>query len=255
MTSTTGHRSGGTDDVGPGPGEVTAAIPPVSHPHHAGSVAGAGFPHRAHSAPTWGEPPAPGRRGLGATSATSGPPWSGPTVGQGVSPSSPVAPAGLPAGFAPRQVRPSGMRWGWIVIGVVGAILAVALLVSFAAAQQTMTVQGSATLHVTWSTLSSGSSCTGAGVYSWLQPGTSVTISDANGTIVGTTTLSSGTAYASGSSNYGGYADTCVFPFTLTNVPAGDNFYRVGVGNVAADGVTFTAEQLRTSGAAISYGQ
>jgi hypothetical protein len=46
-----------------------------------------------------------------------------------------------------------------------------------------------------------------------------------------------------------------VFPFTLTNVPAGDNFYRVGVGNVAAGGVTFTAEQLRTSGAAISYGQ
>jgi hypothetical protein len=81
-----------------------------------------------------------------------------------------------------------------------------------------------------------------------------VTISDANGTIVGATTLSSGTAQPSGSYSTG-YADTCVFPFTLTDVPAGDGFYRVGVGNTAGAGVPFSAEQLRTSGATISIGQ
>ena len=46
-----------------------------------------------------------------------------------------------------------------------------------------------------------------------------------------------------------------MFPFTLTDVPATDDFYRVGVGNVATNGVTFTAEQLRTSGATIFYEQ
>lgn len=77
----------------------------------------------------------------------------------------------------------------------------------------------------------------GSGANSWLGSGTSVTISD-----------------ASGSRYSGAYADTCVFPFTLSEVPVGDDFYRVGVGNQAGTGVTFSDDQLRTSGASLSIG-
>lgn len=230
MTSTTEDRSGGAEDVEPGSVELTAVIPVVPRPRHA--------------------QPDPGSRHR--TAPTSAPPWLNPTARPVPFPMSPEPPAGLQAGYDPREIRLSGMRWGWVVIGVVGAVLAAALLVAVAAAHQTMTVRGSVTLHVTWSTVAAGDSCSGAGSYSWLQPGTSVTISDANGKIVGTTTLRSGTAFATGRSYYG--ADTCVFPFTLNDVPAGDDFYRVGAGNLSADGVPFTAAQLRTSGATIAYG-
>lgn len=226
MTSTTEDRSGGADGAEPGSVELTTVIPLVPWPRHAQPDP---VPHR--------------------TAPTSAPPWLNPTARPVAFPMSLEPPAGLQAGYDPREIRLSGMRWGWVVVG---AVLAAALLVAVAAAHQTMAVRGSVTLHVTWSTVAAGDSCSGAGSYSWLQPGTSVTISDANGKIVGTSTLRSGTAFATGRSYYG--ADTCVFPFTLNDVPAGDDFYRVGVGNLSSDGVPFTAAQLRTSGATIAYG-
>jgi hypothetical protein len=146
------------------------------------------------------------------------------------------------------------MRPSWIGIGVVGAVLVVTLLVAFVAAHQTMSVQGSVTVHDPWGTMRTGNSCTAAGADSWLHPGTTVTISDATGTIVATTTLSGGTPLASGGSNYGNYADNCVFPFSLTNVPTTADFYRVGVGTAPASGITFTADELRRNGAKIFIG-
>ena len=258
MTSTTEHHAAHGD--APGPSEVTATIRPAGQPrHHAEPIlsrTGVGAPpHPSAPFPAWsaaaasrGGTPWPGHAGspVGAPAVPPAGPW--PAAGP------PFGPGAMPAGFGGAPARRAPMRWGWIVIGVVAAVLAVTLVGSFVAAQRTMTVQGTVTLHVTWSTVTSGMSCDGTGAFSWIGPGTSVTISDAKGAIVGTTTLSSGTAYTSGSSSYGAYADTCVLPFRLTDVPAGDDFYRVGVGNVGSDGVTFSADQLRTTGATISYG-
>jgi hypothetical protein len=137
---------------------------------------------------------------------------------------------------------------------VVVAVLAVTLLGAFAVAYRTMTVHGSVTVHSPWGNLDVGGSCKGAGAYSWLKPGTSVTVSDATNKIVATTTLGSGTPRISGGSNYGNYADNCVFPFTLTDVPATGDVYRVSVGDISANGVTLTTDELRTSGATIFIG-
>ncbi|MDT7707743.1 MAG: hypothetical protein QOG20_3350 [Pseudonocardiales bacterium] len=136
MTSTQ-HRPGGTH-IGSGPAEATAVIPPVSYPRHAAA------------GPAW------------LTAAPSAPPWPGPAPQLAAQPAGHPA---LPAGFGPPVVRPSGMRWGWIVIGVVGAILAVTLIGAIASAHRTMTVQGSVTLHSV-NLLSPGSSCGGANAYS-----------------------------------------------------------------------------------------
>lgn len=167
-------------------------------------------------------------------------PYPGPYAGH---------PAGLP-GPMPAAPRP---RWGWIALGAVGLLLVVALLGSLAAAQRTITVPGSVTLSVTWSTLTPGTSCTGAGLNSWLAPGAPVTITDADGDLVGTATLGDGTAASSGG-GWSAYADQCVFPFTLTGVPAQDDFYRVSVGSGAAAGVPFTLDELETTGAHLTYG-
>jgi hypothetical protein len=215
MTSTTGHRSGGTDDLEAGRAEVTPAIPAIPAPRHAPDPVA---PHWAPFVPAPREPESSAAR--------------------------PV----------PQRVRAAGVRPGWIGIGVVGAVLAVTMLVAFVAAHQTMTVQGSVTVHDPWGTLRTGSSCTGAGAHAGLHSGTSVRISDATGTIVGTATLSGGAPLTSGGSNYGNYADNCVFPFTLTDVPTAGDSYRVSVGDVATDGVTFTADDLRTNGAKIFVG-
>lgn len=43
----------------------------------------------------------------------------------------------------------------------------------------------------------------------------------------------------------GGDYYSCVFPFNLDNVPSGENFYSVEIGNVARGEVVFTEEELR----------
>lgn len=215
MTSTTGHKSVGADDLEAGRAEAAAALPTVPAPRHAPDPV----------APQWA-PLVPAPREPESSETTPG----------------------------PRPVRAGGARPGWIGIGVVGAVLVVTLLVAFAAAHQTMTVRGSVTVHDTWGTLRTVGSCTGAGASAWLHPGTAVTISDANGEVIGTTTLADGTPLASGGSNYGNYADNCVFPFTLTDVPSTAGAYRVGVGTAPAGGVTYTADELRRNGASIFVG-
>jgi hypothetical protein len=226
MASTTEHRSGGADGLEPGAVEVGVPIPAVPSPRDA-TDGGEAAPQRADSVPV---PRAPE-----------------PSVGV-------PAPQRLhPAVDLPvleqRPAGVAGMRWGWIVIGVIALSL-----VTVFAWPPTMTVQGSVTVHNPWGDPTIDGSCTGAGAYSWLKPGTSVTISDANGKIVGTAALAAGIPRISGGSNYGDYADNCAFPFTVTDVPAAGDSYRVSVGDVSANGVTLTADELRTSGAAIFVG-
>jgi hypothetical protein len=229
MASTTEHRTGGADGLEPGAAEGTVATSVVPSPRDAKDSAVA--PARADPVPL---PRAPE-----------------PSVGADAPPRLKTA-VDLPA-LNPRQVGVAGMGWGRIAVGVIAALLAVTLLTVFAS-HRTMTVRGSVTVHNPWGNPTLGGSCTGADAYSWLKPGASVTISDVNGKIVGTTTLAGGTPRVSGGSNYGNYADNCVFPFTLTDVPAGGDFYRVSVGNASTNGVTFTADELRTSGATVFVG-
>lgn len=60
--------------------------------------------------------------------------------------------------------------------------------------------------------------------------------------LVGTGSLSGGVATNS-TSYSSGYADACVFTYSVPDVPASD-YYRVKVGNSSDSGVPFTAEQV-----------
>lgn len=68
-----------------------------------------------------------------------------------------------------------------------------------------------------------GTSCKGTGGYSDIGSGTSVTVYDAAGTVIGSDTLSNGRT--SGASLYG----RCDFLFSVPNVPDGSNFYQVEI--------------------------
>ena len=87
-----------------------------------------------------------------------------------------------------------------------------------------------------------GTSCEGKGAFDFLTPGGSVSVYDATGALVGTGSLSSGVATNS-TSYSSGYADACVFTYSVPDVPASD-YYRVKVGNSSDSGVPFTAEQV-----------
>ncbi|MHA6793506.1 hypothetical protein ACVGVM_08310 [Pseudonocardia bannensis] len=63
------------------------------------------------------------------------------------------------------------------------------------------------------------SGCEGSGGYSDITLGTSVTVYDASGTVVGTGHLGRGSAAEGG----------CTFPITVLNVPGGSSFYQVEV--------------------------
>jgi hypothetical protein len=225
MTRTTAHMSGGTDGLETGAAEVTVAAPVVPSPRQAED--GADTPLQACPVPA--------------------PRAAEPSVDAHAAESSVDA-------HASRRLISTESRPPWVVVGVVAAILAVTLLSAFVLAHQTMTVHGNVTVHNPWGNPTVGGSCTGAGAYSWLKPGTPVRISSANGKIVGTTALAGGTSRISGGSNYGDYADNCVFSFTLTDVPTNGDSYRVYVGDISADGVTLTGDELRTNGATIFVG-
>jgi hypothetical protein len=166
------------------------------------------------------------------------PAWSLPPAGLG-----PVA-AGFPAP-PPR----SGMRWGWFVIAIVAAIAAVALIGTVAANNRTMTVNGTVTIYGMSGYVTPGSGCTGT-----LASGMPVTLYDASGSVVGTATLTgSGIATDTWSTYTSGYADSCSYSFTMTDVAATDDHYRVKAGSASGDGVGFTREQLETSGAHVTY--
>ncbi|MFP5019230.1 hypothetical protein [Pseudonocardia phyllosphaerae] len=185
--------------------------------------------------------PEPGQQHQGVPHAAgfSGPPWYGGPP-----------PAGLhgPMAAAPRH------RAGWIALGAVGLLLAIVMVSAYAAAHRTMTVDGDVTLNVRWSSLSPGVGCEGRNGYSFLQPGAPVSIYNASGDLVGSTTLGAGITSYQGNGWSSSYADTCTFHFTLTDVPTGDDYYRVAVGSGTAAGVPFTRTELETSGASLSYG-
>ncbi len=165
-------------------------------------------------------------------------------------------PAGLPAmGWQvygpPTPPRRSGMRWGWIVLGVVAAIVAVAIIGTVAQKTAKMTINGSVVAYG-YGSLTPGSGCSMRSM-----AGKPISIFGSNGDLVGTTTLSGDDGVAVNewnTSTYGNYADGCRFTFTLAGVSAADDYYTVAVGSDRTVGVGFSKEQLQTSGANITYG-
>lgn len=142
---------------------------------------------------------------------------------------------------APEPTRP-GLRWGWLAIGVVAAVLAVAGLASFAAAHSTMTVQGTVALYG-YGTATVGGACSQP-----MAQGMPVTVYDASGSLVGTATLSgTGVGRDTWNTYYSSsYADSCEYTFSVPDVTTSSSHYRVKVGSGANDGVGFSLDQLRT---------
>lgn len=181
--------------------------------------------------PPYYAPPAPHPTAHGRPAPSS---WSMPPAGPG-----PIGP-GTPT-------RP-GMRWGWVVIAIVAAIAAVMLIGTVASNSRTMTVTGTVTVYGMSGYVSPGSSCTGSAVH-----GTSVTIYDASGDLVGATSLTGyGIARNTWSTSYYGYSDSCEYSFTMPDVAATGDYFRVKAGSGAGDGVGFSREQIESSGADIT---
>jgi hypothetical protein len=170
-------------------------------------------------------------------------------------PSGPMPPAGMPPvaaqGYAwPAPPRRTGMRWSWIVLGVVAAIVAVAIIGTVAQKTSKMTINGSAVVYGMSSLMAPGTACT-----SPAMTGKPVSIFGSNGDLVGTSSLTgSGVAVNQWNTYSGGYADACQYSFTLTDVTASDDYYRVTLGADISNSVGFSKEQLQASGANITMG-
>lgn len=179
-------------------------------------------------------------------------PWSGRGPW---TPPQPPPWATVPAGFGPVPVtswtlppRPAPRR-GWVVLAVVGAVLLVALLGSAVAAQRTMDVTGTVSITGAAGTVAPFSACGGAGYLGWLDSGTPVSIRDGEGAVVGTGSLGPG---VSGPAGWSGWSDSCTFAFSVDDVPAGSEYYRVTVGSDTSE-TLFSRSELQASGAHITY--
>jgi hypothetical protein len=159
-------------------------------------------------------------------------------------------PPGWPGYGAPAPQRRPGMRWGWIVLGVVAAIVAVAIIGTVAQRTAKMTINGSVTVYGMSTLTSPGQACQNLSM-----TGKPISIFGSNGDLVGTSSLvGSGTAVNEWNSYSYGYADACRFAFTLTDVAASDEYYRVTLGSDISNSVGFSKEQLQSSGANITWG-
>ncbi|MEJ8281756.1 hypothetical protein [Pseudonocardia spirodelae] len=190
--------------------------------------------------------------------------WDAPDVPAGLRPAyGPVPPAygpvptghgPVPAGYGPAgwpAAPRTGPRRGWVVLGLVGAVLAVALLGSALSAKGTMDVTGTVSVTSTYPTLGPFTACEGRGLYSWLHDGTRVTVRDADGAVVGTGSLGVGVSGAA--TGYYGLSDTCTFSFTVDAVPARGDTFRIAVGTADGTGVLFSRTELENGGAHLTY--
>ncbi|GAA2454117.1 hypothetical protein [Streptomyces macrosporus] len=142
-----------------------------------------------------------------------------------------------------RAMRPTTA----LAVGAVAGASAVGLLWTLTDAEfggpDTFGTSGSITLADPdgFTELSEG--CSGDNGYEDLDAGTEVTVTDASGTVV-----------AAGSLEPGEVADyTCVFTFTVDDIPAGSKLYRVEVSHRGA--LTHTEAELREGELSFSIGE
>jgi hypothetical protein len=154
-------------------------------------------------------------------------------------------PAGLDALPAHRP------RWALIAltIGVVLVVVGVVAVVGIVTlAHRTMTVQGSLVVAGRGGALVPGATCSVS-----RMPGRSVSIFGPDGSVVASAPLSTGGTATDQWHTAFPYADACRFAFTVTDVPASDDSYRVGLDGNPSDTVPFTRDEL-TKGAQLTYG-
>ncbi|OOL32902.1 hypothetical protein GQ85_04510 [Rhodococcus rhodochrous] len=136
-----------------------------------------------------------------------------------------------------------GFAAGVVTTLAVGALLAGAVLVVHRiAGPDSFEVSGTMTLHDGSRTSTvSGYDCEGKGGYSDMSPAAAVTVSDQSGTLLAKGRLD-------GSIDMG---DSCIFTFTVADVPRGADFYEVEISH--RGGISFTESEAE-DGVSLSLG-
>lgn len=104
----------------------------------------------------------------------------------------------------------------------------------------TFTIDGAMSLAAGNFSDSIDDTCTGKDGYDDMRAGTSVTVTDAGGTIVGMSQLGAGQVQ---DADLDGYPEACSLPFQVPGVPTGRRFYGVEVGTRGV--VRYQEVQLR----------
>jgi hypothetical protein len=159
----------------------------------------------------------------------------------------PTLPIQRPVSLPPRDLPASRSRKPLMVTLASAAVLLVVVAATvLTLASRSFVISGSMTLHDAYGIDSEigrgGSPCLGTGGYSDIGPGTSVTVRDETGKTVATGSLDDGRPMGT----------SCVFPFSMDEVPSGSNFYEVEISH--RGGVTFSREELDERGASVSLG-
>lgn len=171
----------------------------------------------------------------------------------------PEAVSAVPAAEQPDQaparlLRPSLAAWikalrpttALVVGGVAGATLVsvawAVTAIDFGGRPQTISTTGSLLLTDPSGYTTHGTSCAGNGGYGDIDAGTEVTVTDASGTVIAADHLTAGEVVS----------DSCMFGFTVHDIPAGSTFYRVEVSHRGA--LTETEAELRKGGLVFTLG-
>ena len=170
----------------------------------------------------------------------------GPAAASLASPQ-PPAPMASTEGSASKRSIP---RWAKLVAAVVVIAALVGLGYHQFAASSTHTVTGTVTITAQGpGDISSASvgTCSGAGGFSDLSNGASVTLRDEGNTILASTVLDAGKLPA-GDTDTGIFSTHghCSFGFTLTSVPDSAQFYSIFVSH--RGGVTFSHQKIADAG-------
>lgn len=126
-----------------------------------------------------------------------------------------------------------------LVAGLVGASMAI---VNKAGEPDVFDITGIMTVNgdITYSSLT-GFECEGDGGYSDMSPAAAVSVSDESGKLLAKGTLTGSTKLS----------DSCMFDFTVTDVPRGSTFYEVEISH--RGGLSYTEEEAE-SGLSLSLG-
>jgi Protein of unknown function (DUF2510) len=167
----------------------------------------------------------------------------------GAPPSATVQPAaragwGMGEELAPAVTPVSNRKWvPWAAAAGVAVLVAVAVAIgagamSAHAHQATTTLSGTFDLY---DADSADSNCFGQGGYSDIGPGTPVTVTNENGTVIGTASLGHG-------SSSGG--NDCTFTYGIDGLPSNASQYLIEVGS--RGNVGYSHDQMVESGWAVS---
>jgi hypothetical protein len=160
-------------------------------------------------------------------------------------PAADTPPAGLAGPPAKRARRGLVALTVAVVLVLAGAAVVGGLAVT---THRTMAVPGSLVV-AGQGALVPGASCSVA-----RMPGRSVTVFDDDGRVVASASLpTTGTAIDQWHTAPP-WADACRFSFTIGDVTAGEDSYRVGLDGDPSDTVGFSHDELTTTGAQLTYG-